>query len=81
MNSDRRRILIGGGSTVIALALARSGVAAGPAEPDVHIELQAGRGEVALRPGKATATWRYTGRVLKGDPSACDAANACGSIW
>jgi FtsP/CotA-like multicopper oxidase with cupredoxin domain len=73
MNSDRRRILIGGGSTVIALALARSGVAAGPAEPDVHIELQAGRGEVALRPGKATATWRYTGRVLKGDPATLQA--------
>jgi hypothetical protein len=73
MNSDRRRMLVRGGSTVIVLALARSGVAAGPAEPAVHIELQAGRGEVALRPGQATATWRYTGRVLKGDPGTLQA--------
>lgn len=92
MNNDRRRILVQGGTTLASLAIARSGFAAAPAEPDVHIELRAARGEVSLRPGKPTDVWRYMGRLLKGEPavlqslaatwgrpSACVAASAWGS--
>lgn len=74
MIDDKRRLLLTGGSTAAALALAGTGVlAAGrpeaTADADVHIELRAVRSEVPLRPGKQTAVWRYTGRLLAGDPA------------
>ena len=69
MNNDRRRILVQGGTTLVALAIARAGLAAGPAEADVHVVLRAARGEVSLRPGKPTDVWRYMGRLLNGEPA------------
>ncbi|NUZ08436.1 multicopper oxidase family protein [Piscinibacter koreensis] len=74
MINDKRRLLLKGGSVAAALALpATRVVAAGRPEvaggADVHIELRAGHGEAALRPGKPTSVWRYTGRLLAGDPA------------
>ncbi|BCX89072.1 blue copper oxidase [Methylomarinovum tepidoasis] len=38
--------------------------------PDVEIELVAAPGKVQILPGPATRVWRYTARVVKGDPDA-----------
>lgn len=86
MDSGRRRVLLHGGSAAAALALASSGVVAARPEAasaaDVLIELRAAPGEIPLRPGKRTAVWRYTGRLLAGDPAAmqADAGSALGPI-
>lgn len=74
INNRRRRRLLTGGSAAAALALTGcAAVAAGRATATsaagVRIELRAGRDEVALRPGKPTSVWRYTGRLLAGDPA------------
>lgn len=85
MDSGRRRVLLHGGSAAAALALASSGVAASrpsASAADVHIELRAAPGEIPLRPGKRTAVWRYTGRLLAGDPAALqtDTGSSLGPI-
>lgn len=40
--------------------------------PDLEVELTAAPGEVQLLPGAPTGVWRYSGRVLKGDPASLE---------
>jgi len=41
-----------------------------PFSPDVELKFTASRGETAILPGAATATWGYRGEVVKGEASA-----------
>ena len=63
MTYSRREVLELGAMSVMA-ASRLSGWAR--VEPDIEIELTAQPREAQVLPGKATAVWQFTGRVLKG---------------
>lgn len=79
---DRRRFLQGIAAGSLLLAGGERAFPAGmahaiaPAEatpgfnPDVELELNAVPGEIGVLPGNATRVWRYTGRVVRGNPQA-----------
>ncbi len=79
---DRRRFLQGIAAGSVLLAGHRPVFPAGvahataPAEatpgfkPDVELELNAVADEIRVLAGNATRVWRYTGRVVRGDPAA-----------
>jgi len=79
---DRRRFLQGIAAGSILLAGRDRAYSAGmahaiaPAEatpgfaPDVELELNAVPGEIRVLPGNATRVWRFTGRVVRGNPQA-----------
>lgn len=81
MNPQRRRVLID--SSIVAvgatLGLPVLGATVGRAPrgadtvPDVHIELTAIKDQVAIRPGKQTQVWRYSGKLVRGDPGTLEA--------
>ena len=82
MNPQRRRILIDSAFVAAGVTLGLPVWAAtgrhtplnAAADPDVHIELTASEAKISLRPGKPTRVWRYTGKLLRGDPSVLQAA-------
>ncbi len=86
MNPRRRQLVLGSAATAATATLAAAGSAIGAAGSgandggdaqaeaavDVHIELHAEPGEVAIRPGPPTRVWRYRARLLRGAGSALD---------
>jgi len=89
---DRRRFLqtLAAGSVLLAghKPVFPAGVAhaMAPAEatpgfnPDVELELNAAPGEIRVLPGNATRLWRFTGRVLRGDPRSLSFLDGSGHI-
>ncbi|MCW5660066.1 MAG: multicopper oxidase family protein [Burkholderiaceae bacterium] len=71
MNWQRRQWLIRSAGAAAAIGIPSLGatVAAGGAV-DVHVELHAEPGEVALRPGRPTRVWRYRGELARGEAKA-----------
>lgn len=83
MDRQRRRVVVGTATAAAAatLGLPQSGARAEGKEEfdagiDVHIELRAVQGHVALRPGAPTRVWRYRGKVLRGDARTLEAPDA-----
>lgn len=81
MNPQRRRILVDSATLAAGVALGLPVFAASrsqtprkvAADPDIHIELTATDGVVAIRPGKPTRVWHYSGKLLRGDPGTLEA--------
>ena len=81
MNPHRRRILVEAATLAAGAALGLPVFAASRSQPsrkvatdpDVHIELTATDGQVALRPGQPTRVWHYLGKLLRGDPGTLEA--------
>ena len=89
---DRRQFLYGLGASGLVLAGANAALSAGaahnmpPAEatpgfnPDIELELNAVTAEAGLLAGNASRIWRYTGRVLQGNPQSLGFLDGSGHI-
>lgn len=93
IDADRRRLLGAAGAAGLVTLLGSRRVSAAeahaampPAEatsdfkPDLEFELNAVAGEIRVLPGNATRLWRFTGRVLRGDPQALAFLDGSGHI-
>jgi FtsP/CotA-like multicopper oxidase with cupredoxin domain len=49
-------------------------------KPDLELELNAVAGEIRVLPGNATRVWRFTGRVVRGDPGALTFLDGSGHV-
>jgi len=93
IDADRRRLVgAAGAAGIVALLRPGTGLATEahaampPAEatagfkPDIELELNAVADEIRVLPGNATRLWRFTGRVLRGNPQALSFLDGSGHI-